>query len=55
MSCIQTAIARFVADEDGATLTEYCLLLILVALVCIALVQLIGGIVNSMFVVSESV
>jgi Flp pilus assembly pilin Flp len=40
---------------DGATLTEYCLLLILVAMVSIARIQLIGGIVNGMFVVSGSV
>ena len=55
MRPIFSRITRFVAQEDGATLTEYCMVAILIALVCVSIVQAIGGIVVTMFAVSNSV
>ena len=55
MSRICSTIAGFVSDQDGATLTEYCLLLVLILLVCLSLVQVIGAITQGMFSVSGTV
>ena len=41
--------ARFGQDEKGASLVEYALLVGLIAVVCIAAVQLLGTTVNGVF------
>jgi pilus assembly protein Flp/PilA len=41
--------ARFAGSERGATLVEYSLLLVLIAVVCIAAVTLLGGSAESSF------
>jgi pilus assembly protein Flp/PilA len=43
------ALKKFVRGEDGASLAEYGLLLALIAVVCIAAVNLLGTTVSSMF------
>jgi Flp pilus assembly pilin Flp len=55
MSRICSAIAGFVFDQDGATLTEYCLMLILILLVGFGVIQVIGSITQGMFSVSGTV
>jgi Flp pilus assembly pilin Flp len=55
MSRIYSTIAGFIIDQDGATFTEYCLMLILILLVGFGLVQVIGGITLGMFSVSGTV
>jgi pilus assembly protein Flp/PilA len=42
-------IARFVREEEGASLAEYGLLLALIAVICIAAIGLLGGQINAMF------
>ena len=39
---VSSAIARFIRDEDGATLVEYVLLIALIAVVCVCAVTLLG-------------
>ena len=41
------ALARFLRDEDGATLVEYVLLVALLALVCAGAIALLGAGANS--------
>lgn len=41
------AVARFLRDEDGATLIEYALLVALIAIVCVGAITLVGNNVNS--------
>ncbi len=41
--------AKFVKDEDGASLVEYILLVALIALAVIAAVMFLGGGINSKF------
>ena len=42
-------IKSFVRDEEGATVIEYALMVVLIALVCIAGLTVFGLSVNSMF------
>lgn len=42
-----SALARFLRDEDGATLVEYVLLVALLALVCAGAIALLGTGANS--------
>ena len=42
-------VMKFHADEDGATATEYIILLILIACFVIAIVKLFGSTVSSKF------
>ena len=46
---MRTLIGRFVGDEHGATMVEYGLMVTLIAVVCIAVVALLGGEVRDMF------
>jgi len=46
---IKSLMGRFLCEEEGATMVEYALLLALIAIVCIAAVQLIGTNANTMF------
>ena len=39
---LSSALARFLRDDDGATLVEYVLLVALVAAVCVTAVTLLG-------------
>jgi Flp pilus assembly pilin Flp len=54
VSYIYSLIRRFAGEDDGASMVEYAMMLLLVAFVCVAVVQLIGGITLNMFGVSES-
>jgi len=49
MTEIKMLLGRFLSEEEGATMVEYALLLALIAIVCIAAVQLIGTNANTMF------
>ena len=42
-------IKRFAAEEDGATMVEYGLMVGLIAVVCIAAVTLLGGNISELF------
>ncbi len=41
------ALARFLRDDDGATLVEYVLLVALIAVVCVGAVALLGTSANT--------
>ena len=43
------ALVRFINDERGAVLTEYGLLVMLIAVVCMASVITLGGIINGLY------
>lgn len=49
MNTIKDALVAFHNDEDGATATEYIILLILVACFVIAIVKLFGTTVSEKF------
>jgi pilus assembly protein Flp/PilA len=49
MTKLRAAAAKFVRDEEGASLAEYGLLLALIAVVCIAGMTALGTKINSMF------
>jgi pilus assembly protein Flp/PilA len=49
MSMLRNFGARFIRDEEGASLAEYGLLLALIAVICIAGMTLLGTKINSMF------
>jgi pilus assembly protein Flp/PilA len=49
MTKLYTAAAKFVSNEEGASLAEYGLLLALIAVVCIAAINVLGTKVSSMF------
>jgi pilus assembly protein Flp/PilA len=56
MTKLRNVAARFVRDEEGASLAEYGLLLALIAVVCITAIGLLGTTISSMFTsVSNSV
>ena len=42
-------ILRFLASEDGPTIVEYTILLMLMVLVCFASIVAVGDITNNMF------
>jgi len=44
---LRSAVARFLREEDGASLIEYVLLVALIAIVCVAAVTLLGTNTNS--------
>ena len=49
MTKLRAAAAKFIREEDGASLAEYGLLLALIAVVCIAAVALVGTKISTMF------
>jgi pilus assembly protein Flp/PilA len=49
MTKLLNASAKFIRDEEGASLAEYGLLLALIAVICIAAIGLLGGQINAMF------
>ncbi len=49
MKSLKTAISNFVANEDGAALVEYALLVALIAIICILGVTTLGGKINTKF------
>ena len=49
MTKLRAAAAKFVRDEEGASLVEYGLLLALIAVVCIGGMTLLGTQINLMF------
>jgi pilus assembly protein Flp/PilA len=44
-----TIVKKFVAEDSGATLVEYGLLLALIAVVCIAVLTTLGGNLKTLF------
>jgi pilus assembly protein Flp/PilA len=48
MTNLRIAAAKFLGDEDGASLAEYGLLLALIAVVCLAGMTVLGTKFNSM-------
>jgi pilus assembly protein Flp/PilA len=48
------AARRFAADEEGATMIEYCLMLGLIVLVCFAVVTAIGQATQPFFQSAEN-
>jgi pilus assembly protein Flp/PilA len=49
MTKLHAAAAKFIREEEGASLAEYGLLLALIAVVCIAAIALVGTRISSMF------
>jgi len=49
MSSIKSTFARFLRDEDGATMVEYGLMVALIAAVCVGAVTTLGGNLNTLF------
>jgi pilus assembly protein Flp/PilA len=49
MTMLRTFAAKFVAEEEGASLAEYGLLLALIAVICITGITLLGTNVSKMF------
>ena len=49
MKSFKTAARNFVADEEGAALVEYALLVALIAIICIIGVTTLGSKVNTKF------
>jgi len=47
IAAFRSAVARFVREEEGASLVEYVLLIALIAVVCVGAVTLLGGNVNT--------
>ncbi|MFB6262077.1 MAG: Flp family type IVb pilin [Bradymonadaceae bacterium] len=54
MEDFKQMLTAFHEDEEGATATEYIILLILIACFVIAIVQVFGGTVSSKFMKAES-
>ena len=49
MKKIQTTLAAFIREDDGATMIEYALLVALIALVAVVSIGLAGTNVNAIF------
>jgi pilus assembly protein Flp/PilA len=49
MTMIRTLAAKFVREEEGASLAEYGLLLALIAIICIGGMTILGKNINSLF------
>ena len=49
MTKLYTAAAKFICEEEGASLAEYGLLLALIAVVCIAAIAALGTRISTMF------
>ena len=49
MTQFQAFRSQLVADEEGATMVEYGLMVALIAIVCIGAVTLLGGNANTKF------
>lgn len=47
ITTLRSAAARFLREDDGASLVEYVLLIALIAVVCVGAVTLLGGNVNT--------
>ena len=54
MDTVKDALVAFHNDEDGATATEYIILLILIACFVIAIVKVFGGTVSEKFASANS-
>ena len=46
---MQNSIRKFVRDESGQSLTEYAMILTMIAIICIAAVYLIGDTIKVAF------
>jgi pilus assembly protein Flp/PilA len=46
---MRNLVTRFAKNEEGAALVEYGLLVGLIAVVCLAAVQTLGGTINGVF------
>lgn len=54
MSRMTLLVRRLLRDEDGAALLEYGILVLLIALVCIAAVQAIGSKISGGFTAADN-
>ena len=51
---LRQGVRRFLRDESGPTAVEYCVMLMLILLVCITAVQLVGRALNDSWTDSSS-
>ena len=49
MATLKIITRRFIKNEEAATMVEYALMLVLIAVVCIAIVRSLGQSVNGAF------
>ena len=49
MTSLKNAVRKFAADESGATMVEYAIMVALIAVVCVTAVGLIGTKSNTTF------
>ena len=49
MTSLKNAVRKFAADESGATMVEYAIMVALIAVVCIVAVQTLGTKTNTAF------
>jgi pilus assembly protein Flp/PilA len=49
MSRFKNVVRRFVAEESGATMVEYAIMVALIAAICIAVIKVIGNKSNNAF------
>lgn len=49
MTSLKNAVRKFAADESGATMVEYAVMIALIAAVCIVIIQSIGTKANTAF------
>ncbi len=54
MEALQKRLKTFVAEEEGATATEYAVMIALIIIICIAAVGALGSKVSTAFVNIES-
>jgi pilus assembly protein Flp/PilA len=49
MTRVSQLLRRFVTLEEAATMVEYAIMIALIAIVCFAAVQILGGNTNTLF------
>jgi pilus assembly protein Flp/PilA len=49
MKSVKSTFKRFVAEESGATMVEYAIMVALIAAICIAVIKVIGNKSNNAF------
>jgi pilus assembly protein Flp/PilA len=49
MSTVRSTLRKFVAEESGATMVEYAIMIALIAAICIAVIKVIGNKTNNAF------
>ena len=54
LATLRTAFARLHADERGQGMTEYVIILVAIAVVCIAIAVQFGGKIKDLFTTADS-